>query len=102
LLNDSTITSADYNSVKMLVSGEINTFMGFNWIHTEQLGVASSIRTCLAWCQDAVLLGISTEASGDVSRRPDKNNGLQVSYSMDQGATRMNEVGCVEILCDES
>jgi hypothetical protein len=102
LLNDSTITSADYNSVKMLVSGEMNTFMGFTWIHTEQLTVSSSIRTCLAWCQDALLLGISTDVSGDVSRRPDKNNGLQVSYTMDQGATRMNEVGVVEVLCDES
>jgi hypothetical protein len=101
LLNDSTITSADYNSVKMLVSGEINTFMGFNWIHTEQLALSSTTRTCLAWCQDAMLLGVSTDVSGDVSRRPDKNNGLQVSYTMDMGATRMNEVGVVEILCTE-
>ena len=102
LLNDSTITSADYNSVKTLVSGEINSFMGFTWLHTEQLTVASSIRTCLAWCQDALLLGVSTDVSGDVSRRADKNNGLQVSYTMDMGATRMNEVGVVEILCSEA
>lgn len=31
LLNDSTITSADYNSVRLLQSGEINSFMGFQW-----------------------------------------------------------------------
>jgi len=31
LLNDSTITSADYNSVRLLMSGEIDTFMGFKW-----------------------------------------------------------------------
>ena len=31
LLNDSTITSADYNSVRMLMSGEIDSFMGFKW-----------------------------------------------------------------------
>lgn len=31
LLNDSTITSADYNSVRMLMSGQINSFMGFEW-----------------------------------------------------------------------
>ena len=31
ILNDSTITSADYNSVRMLMSGEIDSFMGFKW-----------------------------------------------------------------------
>ena len=31
LLNDTGITSADYNSVRLLMSGEINTFMGFTW-----------------------------------------------------------------------
>jgi hypothetical protein len=31
LLNDSTISSADYNSVRLLMSGQIDTFMGFKW-----------------------------------------------------------------------
>ena len=31
ILHDSTITSADYNSVRMLMSGEIDSFMGFKW-----------------------------------------------------------------------
>lgn len=31
LLNDTTITSADYNSVRMLMSGQISSFMGFEW-----------------------------------------------------------------------
>jgi hypothetical protein len=31
LLNDTGITSADYNSVRLLMSGEIDTFMGFKW-----------------------------------------------------------------------
>ena len=31
LLNDATITSADYNSVKLLMSGDIDTFMGFKF-----------------------------------------------------------------------
>jgi len=31
LLNDTTIASADYNSVRLLMSGEIDTFMGFKW-----------------------------------------------------------------------
>ncbi len=31
LLNDATITSADYNTVRLLQSGEIDSFMGFKW-----------------------------------------------------------------------
>ena len=31
LLNDSTISSADYNSVRLLMSGEIDSFMGFKF-----------------------------------------------------------------------
>jgi hypothetical protein len=102
LLLDPLITSNDYNSVKMLVRGDINTFMGFEWIQTELLTVASEIRSCLAWVRDSLLLGISEDIVGDVGRRRDKNNGLQLLYTMDMGATRMDEVGVVEIQCDES
>lgn len=31
MLNDTTITSADYNAVRALVDGEINTWCGFKW-----------------------------------------------------------------------
>ncbi len=31
LLNDADITSSDYNSVRLLMSGEIDSFMGFKW-----------------------------------------------------------------------
>lgn len=37
LLNDTTITSADYNSVKALVAGEINTFLGFRFVMCNRL-----------------------------------------------------------------
>lgn len=35
LLNVTQITSADYNTIKALVAGEIDTFLGFKWIRTE-------------------------------------------------------------------
>jgi hypothetical protein len=101
VLNDSTITSADYNSVRLLQQGEINSFLGFTWLHSEQLPISSTTRSCYAWVRDSMLLGVSTEISGSVDRRPDKNNGLQVSYTMDMGATRMDETGVVEIQCTE-
>ena len=101
LLNDSTITSADYNSVKMLTTGEVNSFMGFTWVHSELLPISSTTRSCYAWARNSMLLGVSADIAGAVDRRADKNNGLQVQYTLDMGATRMDETGVVEILCTE-
>jgi hypothetical protein len=39
LLNNTTVTSSDYNTVKALAMGEINTFVGFNFIVSNRLGV---------------------------------------------------------------
>jgi hypothetical protein len=41
LLSEDTIRSSDYNTIKALVRGEINTFMGFEFIRTELLPTAS-------------------------------------------------------------
>jgi len=38
MLGRSTITSADYNSVKLLMTGQVNTFMGFDWRINNQIG----------------------------------------------------------------
>lgn len=37
LLSETSITSSDYNSVKALVAGELNTFMGFEFKHCEEI-----------------------------------------------------------------
>ncbi len=101
LLLDPLITSQDYRSVKMLDSGEIDNFMGFQWIQTELLALSGTTRSCLAYVQTSMLLGITDDIMGSVDRRPDLNNGLQLQYSMDMGATRMDEKGVVEIQVTE-
>lgn len=101
VLNDGTITSADYNSVRLLMSGDITEFMGFTWIPTERLGTASGERRVIAWAKNSLLLGVGKEPSGRISERDDKSYATQVFYSMDIGATRMDETGVVEILCVE-
>lgn len=102
LLNDSTITSADYNTVRALVSGQINQFMGFTFIRTELLDTTSSITTCFAWTKSALVLGIGQDVMGRIEERADKNYSTQVFMSMDIGATRLEGAGVVDIQCDES
>ena len=102
MLNDSTFTSADYNAIRALMTGEINTFMGFTWVALERLGTdGSGDRRCIAWAKNTLLLGMAAEPSTRISERDDKNYSTQVFMSMDLGATRMEETGVVEVLCSE-
>lgn len=109
LLGTTQVTSADYNAVKALVQGELETFLGFNFIRVDGLRIDGTKilptngtdRFCVAWQKDQVVLGIGAQPSARISERPDKNYATQVFYSMSIGATRMQEVGVVEVACLE-
>jgi len=103
LLNNTTVTSVDYNSIKALVKGEINEFMGFTFHRSQRLDIDSSdIRTCIAWAQDGILLGVGADVHTKITERADKNYLTQVWCGMTIGATRMEEKKVVEIGCDET
>jgi hypothetical protein len=103
LLNTTEVKSSDFNTVKALAQGELNSFMGFTFIRTERLKTnASSERLCLAWAQDGALLAIGQNPVARVNERPDKNYAMQVYYSMALGATRLEEEKVVEIACVET
>ena len=102
LLDTTEIKSVDYNTVKALVAGQIDTFLGFKFIRTERLTKVSTTRSCLAWSQNSILLGIGTDIITRVSERADKNYATQVYVGMFIGATRMDEKGVVEIQATET
>ena len=102
LLNNTTVTSSDYNTVKALVAGEIDTFLGFRMIRTERLNTDSNgDRQVIAWSQPALKLAIGMAPKARISERDDKHYATQVYFSMSLGATRMEEEGVVEIACSE-
>jgi len=102
LLQTTEIKSADYNTVKALAAGQIDSFLGFKFIRTERLTKVSTTRSCLAWSQSSILLGIGTDIITRVSERADKNYATQVYVGMFIGATRMDEKGVVEIQATET
>lgn len=110
LLGSTLVTSADFNTVKALVNGELETFLGFTFIRVDGLRIdgtkilpvaTGTERACLAWQRDQVVLGLGAEPAARITERPDKNYATQVFYSMSAGATRMQETGVVEIACTE-
>lgn len=103
LLGTTEVTSADYNTVKALVQGSIDTFMGFKFIHTELLGVdGSSYRRVIAWAKSGMHLGIWNDINTKIDERSDKSYATQVYCKGTFGATRVEEGKVVEILCSEA
>lgn len=103
LLATTEATSKDYNSVQALVEGKIDKFMGFVFKRTERLLTdTNSYRRVMAWAKSGICLGIVEDVIARVGERADKNYATQVYTEMDIGATRMEEVKVVEILCSEA
>ena len=102
LLGTTQVQSADFNSIKSLVQGEVDTFMGFKFIMSTRLAVASNIRTCFAWAEDGVKLAVGKDVMAKIDERADKSYATQVFYCSTFGSTRMEEAKVVSVLCDES
>lgn len=122
MLDQTQVTSSDYNTVKALVRGELDTYLGFKFIHSERLPLSSVYSSGLtfdptsglysagqlalggtevsgiAFIGDGLLLGKNEEAIGRIDERPDMSYSHQVYCSMDFGAVRMEEVKVVEII----
>jgi hypothetical protein len=102
LLGTTEVTSSDYNTVKALVQGQVDTFMGFKFIHTELLGVnGSSHRRVVAWAKSGLHLGMWNDINSKIDQRADKSYATQVYVKGTFGATRTEEKKVVEILCAE-
>lgn len=122
LLGQTEVTSSDFNSIKALVQGELNTFMGFNFIRTERLdtrsgalsfnttsgvvgsggGDADGYVQCFAWAQDGLLFALADDMEVKIDERADKSYATQVYSRSSFGATRLEEEKVVEILCNQS
>lgn len=102
LLNTTQITSADYNSVKALVNGEVDTFMGFKFKRYEGFSVSSSVRSCIAWHKTGLHLGTWNGLETKIGERADKKYLTQVFMKGTIGATRTNEEKVVRVLCSEA
>lgn len=102
LLGDTTITSADFNTVRALVDGQVNHFMGFDFHHTERLTTdGAGDRQVIVWAEDGLVLATGQDPRGDIGERKDKNLAVQVFFSMAIGATRLEEEKVVEVACNE-
>ncbi len=123
MLGNTEVQSADYNTIKALVKGEINEFMGFEFVKSERLPrsasnvtytvtdgtvgagtgtiTAAKSRRGFAWCQEGLLMSTAEEVMTKITEMPTKHYSTQVYAKMNIGATRMEEVQVVEVIWSE-
>jgi hypothetical protein len=102
LLGTTEVTSSDYNSVKALVSGDVDTFLGIKFLKTERLEAdANADRRVPLWAKSGMALAMAKEPTVRLTERPDKRFSMYAYYSTSAGATRLEEKKVVEIICAE-
>lgn len=107
LLSDTSITSADFNSVKALVAGEINTFLGFRFMILGDraeggLAVDGSLdRTCFAFHKDSLGYAEGIGMRTEINYVPEKTSWL-VNSVFSAGAVTIDAEGIVQITARES
>jgi len=104
LLSETETTSSDFATVKALVRGEINSFMGFNVIQIgdrDEGGLPKpSTRSCFAWHKDSMGYAESMAMKTEVNYVPEKTSFL-VSSMFSAGAVAIDDEGIVKISCTE-
>ena len=107
LLSETAVTSSDFNTVKALVSGEINTFLGFTFHvmgdRTEGgLIIDGSLdRTCFAFHKDAIGYAEGIAPRTEVNYIPEKTSFL-VNSVFSAGAIAIDAEGIVKITARET
>jgi hypothetical protein len=107
LLSETAVTSSDFNTVKALVAGEINTFLGFTFhiLGDRSEGgliIDSSLdRTCFAFHKDAIGYAEGIAPRTEINYIPEKTSFL-VNSVFSAGAVAIDAEGIVKITARET
>jgi len=106
LLGDERAISADFNSIRALVSGEINSYLGFQFhvIGDRDEGglpLSTNDRTCFAFHKSAIGCAVAMAPSTEINYVPEKTSFL-VTAKLSMGAVAIDTAGIVDVTCDES
>jgi hypothetical protein len=101
LLDVPQVTGSDFNTVKALVNGEVNTYMGFTFAMMEArdeggLPRTAALRTSYAFDKMALGLAIGIDYRNEVYYIPEKTSWL-ANGLFKAGAVSIDDLGVVEV-----
>lgn len=92
ILADPTLTSADYLSGSMLQKGTVSSFLGFTWVHTEQIKAADGLSaTGVAYTRSSVEVGINSISPLKIVEIETANRYHSIGHIEAIGAVRTDE-----------
>jgi hypothetical protein len=99
--------SNQYNDVKALVQGEVDYFMGIQFLRSERLpctAVANSLftRTCPMWVSNGVHLDFWYDVKTSIDVLPTQSQAVQVYSRIKAGACRKSEDHVVLVYCEQA
>lgn len=97
LLTDQKATSSDYMNVKALMAGDINTFYGFTVVMTQDLPIATNVRSCFAFHKNSLCIGFNKEPVFKFDELIDQSYDKQIYYTMGLGGGRLEEESVVQV-----
>jgi hypothetical protein len=107
LLAETEVTSSDFNTVKALVQGQLDTYLGFKIITIGDRdegglvgGGSGQTRKVWAWHKSAVGMAESLGIRSEINYIPEKTSFL-VASMFSAGAVAIDAGGIVEITCTE-
>ena len=106
LLGDERAVSGDYQQLRALVSGDINTMMGFTF-HVigdrDEGGLpkSSNDRTCFAFHKSAIGCAVGIAPKTEINYIPTRTSFL-VTAMLSMGSAAIDTDGIVDVVCDES
>ena len=121
MLSHAVTNSADYNTIKALAEGAVDTFVGFKFIMSNRLPTASSTafgpfqrtnyasapwngpppvtavtdRICFAWAHTGIGFALQEDIKVEIAKDPTKSFSTVVYIEMVMGATRIEEARVV-------
>jgi len=115
ILSTTQVSSADYNTVKALAQGQIDTFMAFKFhmlqdyidatkghLRDSEHETADEAVECYAYAQGAIKLGVGKDITTRVDIRVDKRMSMQPYVRMSFGAVRVEGPAVAEITLKKS
>lgn len=120
LLAETAVTSEDFNTVKALVNGSVDAFMGIRFVRTELCPVltanvtytvtngtygsgtgtvtAANGHSCVAFVKQGVIMVKAESMTSKISERNDKGDVIQLYAKMSLDATRLEEKCVMEVV----
>jgi len=92
-------TSSDYMAVKSLIRGEIDTWLGFKWIMSNQLSSSGTVTSCIFMQRYGVCLSMGAQPLVRTDERSDLSYSWQVYYELNIGIVRLEEARVVQMDC---